>query len=81
MDDLPTCLKCGQPMRYNVPRLGPDGGFVHAHTYALECQLLDLVRHYIETATPEQVREDLAKANEGWVPPEKRQGASAEDGL
>ncbi len=53
-------------MRYNVPRLGPDGGFVHAATYKLDCELLDLVRHYLATSTPEQVLEDFRKANEGW---------------
>ena len=32
-----TCAKCGKPMRYNVPRLGPAGGFVHANTSSLMC--------------------------------------------
>ncbi len=31
-----TCGTCGGEMRYNVPRLGPDGGFVHA-TGSLDC--------------------------------------------
>lgn len=31
------CSSCGKPMRYNVPRLGPDGGFVHAATGSLSC--------------------------------------------
>ncbi len=31
-----TCGTCGGEMRYNVPRLGPDGGFVHA-TGSIEC--------------------------------------------
>lgn len=32
-----TCSKCGKPMRFNVPRLGPDGGFVHADNGQLLC--------------------------------------------
>jgi len=31
------CGECGQLMRYNVPRLGPSGGYVHAHTGRLDC--------------------------------------------
>jgi len=33
-----TCGQCHQPMRLNVPRLGPQGGFVHAKTGKLDCQ-------------------------------------------
>lgn len=33
----PTCSACGMAMRYNVPRLGPDGGFVHCATGKLAC--------------------------------------------
>lgn len=32
-----TCGKCGKAMRYNVPRLGPAGGFVHADTGSPMC--------------------------------------------
>ena len=32
-----TCGKCGAEMTYNVPRLGPNGGFVHKATGRLEC--------------------------------------------
>lgn len=39
LDGLPRCLKCGMPMRHNVPRLGPDGGFVHAASGSLECNM------------------------------------------
>lgn len=35
--DAPTCMKCGKPMRYNVPRMGPSGGFVHVHSGSLVC--------------------------------------------
>ena len=35
--ETPTCAKCGAAMVYNVPRLGPSGGFVHASTYTLLC--------------------------------------------
>lgn len=31
------CLDCGHAMRYNVPRLGPNGGFIHADTNQLQC--------------------------------------------
>lgn len=32
------CARCGQPMRHNVPRLGPDGGHVHADSGLLTCK-------------------------------------------
>lgn len=32
MNDQPYCMNCGKPMKHNVPRLGPDGGWVHADT-------------------------------------------------
>ena len=35
---LPRCAYCGEEMRYNVPRLGPDGGYVHAETGSLLCK-------------------------------------------
>ena len=31
------CGRCGHAMIFNVPRMGPDGGFVHADTHFLEC--------------------------------------------
>lgn len=31
------CERCQQPMRFNVPRLGPNGGFVHSDTGSLDC--------------------------------------------
>lgn len=33
----PTCMNCGKAMRYNVPRMGASGGFVHADTGSLTC--------------------------------------------
>lgn len=33
-----TCVNCGQEMSHNVPRLGPNGGFVHKHTGKFECE-------------------------------------------
>jgi hypothetical protein len=33
----PQCSNCGKPMRFNVPRMGPDGGYVHADTGLLTC--------------------------------------------
>lgn len=33
-----TCGKCGEEMVYNVPRLGPDGGYVHKATGKLQCE-------------------------------------------
>jgi len=32
-----VCGRCCQQMRFNVPRLGPDGGFVHFLTGKLTC--------------------------------------------
>lgn len=32
-----TCSKCGKEMVYNVPRMGPDGGFVHKEAGLLQC--------------------------------------------
>ena len=31
------CGYCGEAMLYNVPRLGPDGGYVHLKTRKLSC--------------------------------------------
>ncbi len=31
------CADCGETMRFNVPRLGPDGGYVHDKTHSLTC--------------------------------------------
>ena len=33
-----TCVKCGKDMKYNVPRLGADAGYVHAATGSFECE-------------------------------------------
>lgn len=33
----PTCGFCGKRMRFNVPRMGSAGGFVHADTDSLSC--------------------------------------------
>ncbi len=32
-----TCALCGGEMLYNVPRMGPGGGFVHKETASLYC--------------------------------------------
>jgi hypothetical protein len=32
-----TCGDCGEEMVWNVPRLGPTGGFVHKATGRYEC--------------------------------------------
>lgn len=32
-----TCSRCGEEMTYNVPRLGPNGGFIHEATGKVEC--------------------------------------------
>lgn len=32
-----TCSRCGEEMTWNVPRLGPDGGFIHKETGKLQC--------------------------------------------
>ncbi len=36
-DGKPRCLDCGQIMRFNVPRLGSDGGYVHDETGQFHC--------------------------------------------
>ena len=40
MSDKPkyTCTGCGKEMRLNVPRLGPDAGFVHKDTGNVWCE-------------------------------------------
>lgn len=37
----PTCKRCGKAMRFNVPRLGPDGGFIHADSGKFLCADLE----------------------------------------
>lgn len=32
-----TCCYCNKPMRYNIPRLGRGGGFIHTETNQFEC--------------------------------------------
>jgi predicted protein tyrosine phosphatase len=32
-----VCADCKEPMKFNVPRLGPDGGFVHSETGLPQC--------------------------------------------
>ncbi len=32
-----TCALCGQEMCFNVPRLGPNGGYIHKETGAWGC--------------------------------------------
>ena len=36
--EVGTCAKCGQEMRFNSPRLGPNGGYVHKDTGEYDCQ-------------------------------------------
>lgn len=33
-----TCAFCGGEMAYNVPRLGPNGGFIHRDTGDFLCK-------------------------------------------
>ena len=33
----PTCARCGEEMRYNVPRMGAAGGFIHASGSGFLC--------------------------------------------
>lgn len=35
-----TCGHCGAEMRYNVPRLGPNGGYVHKATGRFDCGVI-----------------------------------------
>src|ERR1035437_7679679 len=35
---IATCGDCGAEMVYNVPRMGPGGGFVHKATGKLQCE-------------------------------------------
>jgi len=46
-----TCVKCGAAMRYNVPRLGPDGGYVHAASGSLDCHATAVSNNYVVTST------------------------------
>jgi hypothetical protein len=32
-----TCAKCGKEMEFNVPRVGPDGGYVHKDSSRVDC--------------------------------------------
>jgi hypothetical protein len=50
-------------MLYNVPRMGDAAGFVHADNGTLECQLVDLVNHYVATVTKERLEADMKAAN------------------
>jgi hypothetical protein len=36
-----TCALCGEELVYNVPRLGPKGGYVHKNTRSLTCSKID----------------------------------------
>lgn len=38
MHELPRCAFCGEEMRYNVPRLGHNGGYVHAASGSPLCR-------------------------------------------
>lgn len=42
---FPICMKCGQKMRHNVPRMGDDGGFIHDTTNELLCEPEDVAGH------------------------------------
>ena len=33
-----TCAKCGGEMTYNVPRIGPAGGFIHKASQNVDCK-------------------------------------------
>ena len=37
MTEQSWCMKCGRKMRYNIPRLGSDGGFVHDDSGYFSC--------------------------------------------
>jgi hypothetical protein len=36
-EELATCVKCGAAMVFNVPRLGPSGGYIHAQARSFLC--------------------------------------------
>ncbi len=38
-----TCSRCGEEMIYNIPRMGPNGGFVHKGTVKLMCDDSEVV--------------------------------------
>lgn len=44
------CGDCGAALRFNVPRLGPDSGFVHDETSALGCGLREEPDHLLVTS-------------------------------
>lgn len=52
--DKPHCAICGKPARHNVPRLGPDGGWIHqdgTHLCLLPAQQLACEAAQVATPT------------------------------
>src|ERR1700674_2190513 len=45
-----TCASCGKEMSWNVPRLGPDGGFIHKDSGGFMCEII----------TPKEVLDESA---------------------
>lgn len=56
------CGFCGEEMRYNVPRLGPEAGFVHTTTGSSACAPMRLpARGQPIPQTVESLQEVMAK--------------------
>lgn len=53
------CGTCEKPMRFNVPRLGPKGGFVHEHSGSFFCDGLEVKIHGTELLGVTQQSEEL----------------------
>jgi hypothetical protein len=56
-----TCAGCGEEMIWNVPRLGPDGGYIHKSTGLFLCK----------TSTPPSAAVETPEASMGEVIAEK----------
>lgn len=54
--EIGTCGRCGEEMAYNVPRLGPNGGYIHKATGSLSCADEGPAQHVIYSQTSEPER-------------------------
>lgn len=64
-----TCGYCRKPMRFNVPHLGPNGGYCHAITGKLGCETEDLTQAIIalQSNTPRSWLQRLLQPLGDWV--------------
>ena len=59
MTEQSWCMKCGRKMRYNIPRLGSDGGFVHDDTgyFSCDAESLEIFKAAVEAEVQRRVAE------------------------